>query len=713
MDDGDSSTGPSPPSANPAAAAPGLRKSVPYGQACTNCSKAKCKCIISRGGPGATCERCQRLGKACVPSVSVRRRAARRPAAAERTAHLEEKLDDLVSILRAQAAGNPAVASVYRAATGGGGELPGTSPVGVGVVDASQAAAAMELDPCIVVQGGGGRGGGNKAPPTNGHALPLPPPPPPPTADFTACNNNICGNLPIASYPTPPSVASSSQDLNLSLPPAEAEEMLQVFREQFLEFFPFVYIPRETTAAQLQQTKPFLWLNIMVVCCKSPARKAALAQKVRETVAQKMLLDLDRNVDLLLGLLAYLGWGMHHFSGKPYIVAYVNLAMTIVTDLRLDKPPQDNYYRELHCFKPSYPYPKLGLSTHRTDEERRAVLACFVLCSGISNFLRTQTMRWTAHMEDSLQKMATNPECLNDEILVLMVRVFRLQEDIAQITWRSAEPYGNATSLKAPPLVYVGSLRTSLEAVKKQIPPMLADNKVVLSHVYAAELSIADMTLWNINPWLTTHPLKSTSPPSAGSGNGIDLGKLDAYYASLQASKALLDNYLAFSPAEYLYIPFSVTLHFGRAAQTVYRLMVVDDPDWDRSIVKNTIDLMAVMEQTACNYQKVHQVCGLETTDDIETTDYYTKAATALRATIPAWTATLEQLSSGSGPGPGSGSGSGPEPGPGAGSGPGGPGAASALPLDQSQFPIEFTSMEWLDDPWLTDNLLRSYEGNM
>lgn len=338
-------------------------------------------------------------------------------------------------------------------------------------------------------------------------------------------------------------------------------------------------------------------------------------------------------------------------------------------------------------------------------------------------------MRWTAHMEDSLQKMAANPECPNDEILVLMVRVFRIQEDVSQVTWRSAEPYGNATSLKAPPLVYVRSLSTSLEEVKKKVPPELADNseflpilrflinisthilftyyanellEVVLSHLYAAELSIADMTLWNVNPWLTTHPLKPASDLSGtAGGNGTDLAKLDAYYASLQASKAVLDNYLSFSPAQYLYIPFAVTLHFGRAAQTIYRLLVVDDPDWDRAIVKNSIDLMAVMEQTAVNYSQVHRVCGLETTDDPETTDYYSRAANALRATIPAWTASLEQNGGGAGA---SGAGAG------AGTEATGPGVAPA-PFDQSQYPIEFTSMEWLDDPWLTDNLLRSYEG--
>lgn len=217
--------------------------------------------------------------------------------------------------------------------------------------------------------------------------------------------------------------------------------------------------------------------------------------------------------------------------------------------------------------------------------------------------------------------------------------------------------------------------------------------EVVLSHLYAAELSIADMSLWNINPWLTTHPLK---PATVGAcQQAIDLGKLDAYYASLQASKALLENYLAFAPADFLCFSFSLTLHFGRSAQTLYRLLVVDDPEWDRGVVKGSVDLMAVMEQTARAYEQVHRVCGLETTDDLETTDYYTKAANALRATIPIWTATLEQV----------------------GVGAGAPGASSVpnAAVDQNQMPMpgavpEFTSMDWLDDPWLTD-MLRSWEG--
>ncbi|KAF7553864.1 hypothetical protein G7Z17_g3327 [Cylindrodendrum hubeiense] len=69
------------------------------GKACTNCVRIKCKCIYRVGG--SACERCYRLKKICEPSGSDRRRGPKRHAAA-RSDRLEEKLDDIVSILRSQ-----------------------------------------------------------------------------------------------------------------------------------------------------------------------------------------------------------------------------------------------------------------------------------------------------------------------------------------------------------------------------------------------------------------------------------------------------------------------------------------------------------------------------------------------------------------------------------------------------------------------------------
>lgn len=75
---------------------------LPYGQACAGCAKAKCKCKRSAAAAvSAPCHRCQRLGKACEPSQTTRKRGGGRPPA--RTAHIEEKLEALVDILTSQA----------------------------------------------------------------------------------------------------------------------------------------------------------------------------------------------------------------------------------------------------------------------------------------------------------------------------------------------------------------------------------------------------------------------------------------------------------------------------------------------------------------------------------------------------------------------------------------------------------------------------------
>jgi hypothetical protein len=75
------------------------RSSVPYGQACAGCSKAKCRCI-SRGAH-APCERCHRLRQDCLPSRITRKRTLRRPAT-QANGQLEEKLDRLVTLLSSQ-----------------------------------------------------------------------------------------------------------------------------------------------------------------------------------------------------------------------------------------------------------------------------------------------------------------------------------------------------------------------------------------------------------------------------------------------------------------------------------------------------------------------------------------------------------------------------------------------------------------------------------
>jgi hypothetical protein len=74
--------------------------SVPYGQACSGCSKAKCRCV--KRGSGLDCDRCIRLKKECRPSNVVRKRPTQ-SGAKNKTKHLEEKLNDIITLLKSEA----------------------------------------------------------------------------------------------------------------------------------------------------------------------------------------------------------------------------------------------------------------------------------------------------------------------------------------------------------------------------------------------------------------------------------------------------------------------------------------------------------------------------------------------------------------------------------------------------------------------------------
>ena len=88
----------------------------------------------------------------------------------------------------------------------------------------------------------------------------------------------------------------------------EAEQYLTIFRAHKAKYFPFVYVPPTTTAKQLRQTRPFLWLCIMAIASKSTSQQQVLGSEIRRLLAQEMLLKSGQTIDLLLGLLAYIGW---------------------------------------------------------------------------------------------------------------------------------------------------------------------------------------------------------------------------------------------------------------------------------------------------------------------------------------------------------------------------------------------------------------------
>ncbi|KAI3276388.1 hypothetical protein DTO003C3_9642 [Penicillium roqueforti] len=177
---------------------------APYGRACMNCSRAKCKCILSATGSG--CERCQRLNKECRPAQTVRKR--NKPASGSNTAHLEAKLDWIMSAFEKSGV-TPSLP-------------PDWQPVDLGQSQRHEPSQSAPI-----------------------------------TQTSTRASSSTAeeGNYPEHFLPSyDPEILSL-----IYVPPAMAQKYLDQFRTRNLQYLPFVHIPSNITSDQLQQKYPFLW----------------------------------------------------------------------------------------------------------------------------------------------------------------------------------------------------------------------------------------------------------------------------------------------------------------------------------------------------------------------------------------------------------------------------------------------------------------------
>lgn len=157
------------------------------------------------------------------------------------------------------------------------------------------------------------------------------------------------------------------------------EECLTNFRKHMLKYFAFLHLPSDTQ--WLRRERPFLFLSIMAASSQSTQTKLALGERIKQILMQRIFLDNDPgavNIDLLLGLLTFLAWGHDHLLHRTAakVSRFTQLAMTLVFDLRLNKPLPDD--SNMLPIGGNY---TTSRGPTRSLEERRAVLGCFVMSS--------------------------------------------------------------------------------------------------------------------------------------------------------------------------------------------------------------------------------------------------------------------------------------------------------------------------------------------
>ncbi|KAK6076042.1 hypothetical protein SCUP234_07542 [Seiridium cupressi] len=278
----------------------GFLTPAPYGKACLSCARAKCKCFYRP--EGSSCERCHRLGKHCEPGAANRKRRAPSPQHSRDppapppplvpASRLEDKLDDLVTLLRCQVEKQAQVSQPTPQST------LGTTPSSSGITTNP---ATIERHPEVLV-------------------------------------DTVHNTLQLL-RPSSPSPLRSPimEDISLHhIPEAVADEQLATFRRAFLPMFPFVHIGATMKSGELRNVKPFLWLNIMALATKSVSQQFAMEETIWHIISQRIVAQHFADIDILLGVVCFASWSHYFKKDKPYMTMLAQIAVSLACELGIN-----------------------------------------------------------------------------------------------------------------------------------------------------------------------------------------------------------------------------------------------------------------------------------------------------------------------------------------------------------------------------------------
>lgn len=223
--------------------------------------------------------------------MTVRKRNGRRQTGS-RTAQLEEKLEDLVSLLRNQStAGKPPAAgqavSIAMHESSRLDQWASTpAPSHTETAPTGSSDDRSDSNPAAGASTGG---------------------PQTPAAIFGAAFSPGLFNHQ-TTVPVP--ISSMIQSPWMPTIPREAEERLTLFRDRYLRCFPCIYIPPDMTSEQLREEKPFTWYTIMMMSCQTSSLQYGMGSVWQRVISQKIVIEHEKNIDLLQGMVIFLAWSV-------------------------------------------------------------------------------------------------------------------------------------------------------------------------------------------------------------------------------------------------------------------------------------------------------------------------------------------------------------------------------------------------------------------
>ena len=396
---------------------------VPSHRACAHCRSQKVRCIIDDENPDV-CQRCAKSGRPCVFTPLQKRKQRKRTDT--RVAELEREMRAMRAALK-----NKEHSKDLQSTSG---RQSRTAPEGLWFIENNLNAPRI---------------GNDVAPPAITY---------PATGSARLVTGPAQRNGPTGlakRFVDRPLTDSKDVVESGMISMATARQLFASYREHLLPHYPVVPIPDSTSADELRQVKPTLFLAIIAAAAgtESPELSAMLDQEVLHTYAAKSLVQSEKSLEIVQALLVSSIWyhPPNKFGQLKYY-EYIHMAATMAMDIGIGSRPTTHRSRfgskdkqlqvrnsNVHPLEDTA-NPDLSLTPRSRDsspnttslESRRTFLACFVICSGVSMALRRPNMlRINSYVRECLEVLERSPDSLpSDRTLVPWAKLIILGDEI-------------------------------------------------------------------------------------------------------------------------------------------------------------------------------------------------------------------------------------------------------------------------------------------
>ncbi|KAL2011635.1 hypothetical protein VTN00DRAFT_4353 [Thermoascus crustaceus] len=510
-------------------------------RACRTCATAKAKCIPSEIDR-TKCERCHRLKRECIgqPQSATRRR--RKSPRRTRVAVLEQKLDNLVTLLTSSQTVELSDSQTSTIHSAPPSDSPAQiSSVPVSVSNTSHASRSPAL--CF--------------------------------SSEEATETGI--TPPIVVEKRPAQKAPASNHISLL---SDEDSYLDIFRTHMAGHFPFVVIDKGISAQDLKRNKPFLFRTvIMAASYKDVSQQTALGKEIIEYLSRRLLIEGEKNLDLLQGLLVYMSWYQVFYYACGQITSLLQLAIDLVIDLDLNRPPNISEKPKTVSDAMRFIYGHKPNAVSGSLEERRAFLGCFYISSMISSmFRRPDVLRHTPYVDECCQLLIDSNECPTDVYLVRLVQLQKIMNIIRQTLPADGT---ELRTLRAPMGMYIKSIQKDLESLKCSWKEDIEQKHYLMMHYHCTEAALYEIGLYDVSssPGYGDHPLQL----------------LETLYSCLESTMALLEQFFSIPTEVYLHLPVATWLHLCNALVLLRRHSFLERNGWDLKHIRNRINLPSVL----------------------------------------------------------------------------------------------------------------------